>query len=138
MSATFTMYGREFMQKALFTPTEFLPIANLQVALCRSAPAANAAVSQLLEPSTLDGYARVNYSTGAGKWAPTGFAEFYNVDEIVFGAAAADWGWISGFALLDPLAGQCVVVGSLSTPFVATLGAIPKLEAGAISLGLYD
>ena len=140
MSATFTMYGREFMQKAVFTPADYVAIASMQVALCKRAPAANASVAQLTEPAALDGYARATYPTSANKWASTGFAEFYNVDSIMFNPVSAllGWGWISGFALIDPVAGQCVVVGSLSTPFVATLGTIPTLEAGAISLGLYD
>ena len=75
MSATFTMYGREFMQKALFTPDNYTMITNLEVALCRFAPAANASISQLTEPTVVgSGYARAVYGTGHGTLASTGVA----------------------------------------------------------------
>lgn len=138
MSATFTMYGRDLMLRAIFAPDLFTPVTTLAVALTRTVPATNASIEQLMEPDAELGYARAVYPVSPGKWASTGFAELYNVDVITFDQVTSPWGRIAGFALLDVPAGQCVAVGSLANPFQATSGMIPKLDGGAVMLGLYD
>jgi len=137
MSSTFTMYGRQQMLRALLTPDAFTPPTSLQVALCLQVPPANAAASQLIEPTSAD-YARQDYPVDMAHWAPTNFGELYNTVKITFGQAAQPWGWIQGLALVDPVAGQCVSVGSVAEPYQTTIGMIPYLDAGAIVLGIYD
>ena len=138
MGSTFTMYGRGQMLKAILDPTSYAPINVFGVALCRYPPPNNASIDQIIEPDTSLGYARTTYPTTADMWIPTGFAEYYNLDEITFPQVASDWGLVSGWALLDNQAGQCVAVGSLANPFIATTGMIPRLDPGSIMLGLYD
>jgi len=138
MGSTFTMYGRGQMLQAMLNPDDYAPVATYGVALTRYPPANNSSIDQLIEPDATLGYARASYPTTAAKWVSTGFAEFYNVDPIEFAQVTSDWGLISGWALLDVLAGQCVAVGSLGNPFSAVSGMIPVLDSGAIMLGLYD
>lgn len=136
--STFTMYGRGQMLKALLDPTGYAPINVFGVALCRYAPPNNASIDQIIEPDEILGYERATYPTTAEMWVSTGFAEYYNLDPITFPQVQADWGLISGWALLDNQAGQCVAVGNLANPFIATTGMVPKLDSGSIMLGLYD
>lgn len=138
MSSTFTMFGRDHMLKAMVTPDAFVPIDELQVALCRSVPPANAVAAQLVEP-VATAYVRQVYPTGALYWAPSGFGEYFNTAQITWPQVEVEeWGLIRGYALVDATSGQCVQVGTVKNPFRATVGYIPKFEPGTVMLGIYD
>lgn len=135
MGSTFTMYARELMLRRLLIPEIDAP---LQIALTRSIPVTNATAAQLVEPTT-GGYIRQDYSAGLTWWAPSGFGELYNTSEVVYPQVGIEgWGLIRGWAVLDPVSGQCISVGSILDPFAAVPGMIPKLAPGVILLGLYD
>lgn len=138
MPSTLTMFGRRFLMRALLTPDTYVPITEVEIALTRSIPVANAAASQLLEPTALS-YARQTYPTGSIYWAPTNFGELYNTTLITFDQIQAEeWGWIRGYAIIDPTSQQCLDVGSLKVPFRGVIGMVPKLEPGSVMLGIYD
>ena len=71
-------------------------------------------------------------------WGETGFAELYNLDDLVFNEVTDDWGLIVGFALADTSSGQCLAVGGLSEPFEAVVSMEPTIEPQGIVMGLYD
>lgn len=138
MPSTFTMYARRQLLKAMFTPEDFTAIEQVQVALCRTVPPANAAADQLVEPEA-DSYARQVYPTGALYWAPTNFGELYNTLTVQWDQIEVDkWGYMRGWAVLDPVSGQCLNVGSIMRPFLGEVGMVPKLEPGTLMLGIYD
>jgi hypothetical protein len=137
MSATFTMYGRELMLRAMLTPDAFTALGDMQVALTRTVPPANADATQLTEP-TVGGYARQVYPALLAYWAPTGFGELYNTQVITFPMITVNWGLVAGWALLDPISGQCLSVGSVQEPYSTIIGMVPRLDPGTMQLGIYD
>ena len=137
-SGTFTMFSRAKMLSGLLAPDTFVPLTSLLVALTRSIPVANSSALQLVEPTT-GGYARQSYVANAAHWAPTGFGELYNTMVVTFPqVTAAGWGLIRGWGLIDPTSGQCISVGPIMDPFVATAGMVPRLDPGVILLGIYS
>jgi hypothetical protein len=122
----------------VLTPETFVPLGDLEIALCATVPPANASVAQLEEP-TAASYARQVYPAGVEYWAPTEFGELYNTLTVEFPIVLEDsWGVVTGYALVDPVSGQCLSVGSLLEPYEATVGMVPRLEAGVLQLGIYD
>lgn len=138
MPSSFTMFARRQMLRAMFAPNTFTPLDEVQVALTLSIPPANVTAAQLLEPSSAS-YARVTYAIGSLNWAPTNFGEFFNAKRISFPTIAGEeWGMIRGWALIDPTSEQCLNVGSQQQPFRGIIGMTPRLEPGAVMLGIYD
>ena len=134
---SWTMFGREGMLGAYLTPDTVVPLGALQVALTRSIPVANAAANQLIEPNT-GGYARAAYYANGAHWSPTGFGEYANSLPIVFPEITASWGLIVGWALIDPVSGQCITVGEIADPYVAEMSTIAVISPGVLVLGSYD
>lgn len=138
MSSTFTMYGRQQMLLAYWSPDAGDVLSSAKVCLCTAVPPANAAVSQLQEPDTADGYARITVPMDSDNWGETGFAELYNLNSLIFNEVTDDWGLIVGFAIADTTSGQCLAVGSLAEPFAAITSMEPTIEPQGIVMGLYD
>ena len=137
-TGTFTMFTRGILMRGLLAPDIHTPLTALQIALTRSIPVANATALQLVEPTT-GGYVRQSYAVGSAWWSPSGFGEYYNTTVVTFPQVTLDgWGLIRGWAVIDPTSGQCISVGSVLDPFVASAGMIPRLDPGVILLGLYD
>ncbi len=138
MPSTFTMYARRQLLRGMFTPDVVTALEEVQVALTRTIPPANATEEQLVEPEA-DSYARQTYFTGSLYWAPTNFGELYNTATVQWEQIGAEeWGFMRGWAVLDPISGQCLNVGSIMRPFRGITGMEPKLEPGTLMLGLYD
>ena len=138
MASTFTQYGRALFLNAVFRPDSFTPVDEVEVALTRTVPPANASAAQLVEPDVAS-YTRQTYSTGSTFWAPSGFGEVYNTTLVQWAQIEADpWGLMRGWAVIDPVSEQCLGVGSIMRPFQATIGMVPKLDPGTLMLGIYD
>lgn len=137
MSSTFTMYGRQLMVALLLTPDAITPLTTMQVALTLTIPLANASQDQLVEP-TAASYARQSYTLGSANWGATGFAELFNLGQIAFPRVDEPWGVIRGWALVDPVAGQCLAVGSIDDPYEAVVGFVAQVDPGQLVLGIYD
>ena len=139
MSNTLTMYGRTLLMSALFTPDAFVLPTNVEVALCQRVPTANSPVDQLLEPDPASSYARQPYAFSAVHWGTSGFGDFVNLAQITYPLVdAGGWGMISGWALIDADAVECIAVGSALEPYLTELGLQPFIPAGAITLGIFD
>jgi hypothetical protein len=137
MPGNWTMYGRQLMICSLLTPDAVVALGSLQIALTTTVPVANASALQLEEPT--GSYQRQPYQASGTWWGPTGFGEIYNTHAVVFPTVTdASWGLIRGWALIDPVAGQCLAVGSIQDPFVADVGVAPQIEPGTLLLGNYD
>ena len=138
MPSTFTMYARRQLLRGMFTPDVVTALEEVQVALTRTIPPANATEEQLVEPEAAS-YVRQTYFVGSMFWAPTNFGELYNTATVQWAQIGAEeWGFMRGWAVLDPISGQCLNVGSIMRPFRGITGMEPKLEPGTLMLGLYD
>ena len=137
MGATWTMYCREAMLGSLLTPDTYVPLTTLELALTRAIPVANAYAGQLLEPEAVE-YHRAPYAAAGSHWIPTGFGEYTNTLPMTFPTVVTSWGLIVGWALVDPVSQQCLSVGSIQDPFVATAGMRPIIAPGVLLLGNYD
>lgn len=133
---TLTMYGRQLMVWGIWADdlVENWPW-DLTIALCRSIPVTNVATSQLVEPTEPE-YSRQDYQTGGSHWADDGFGGLFNTQEIRFPQVTNSWGFIYGYAIIDPLADMVIDTGALLEPFSADANLIPTIEPGTISLGL--
>jgi hypothetical protein len=131
------MYGRQLMLKAVYTPDDFTPITEVEVALTRSIAPNNVAVSQLVEPTAPE-YVRQPYPLDVAHWSPTSFGELYNSLTLTWPQVTVYWGWVSGWAIIEPVANQVLNAGALLAPFDGALGVVPFLDPGTLVLGLYD
>lgn len=131
------MYGRTLLLRAVFTPELVTLPTELEVALTRTVAPANASEDQLVEP-TLGGYARQVIALDGSHWAPNGFGDLYNTVTVTFPQVTVSWGLITGWALVDPVATQCVNTGALMEPMSTVIGMIPYIDPGALVLGIGD
>ena len=132
-----TMYGRKLVIQGLWAPELVTVPTSITIALTRSVPVTNADVSQLLEPTAPE-YTRVASLLGAAHWADDGYGGLYNIDELLFPQVNVSWGFIYGYAIIDPLASMVIDAGALMEPFTADVNLIPTIEPGTIMLGLSD
>ena len=137
MPGNFTMYGREKLLAGMLLPDVTTAMSGLAIALTAEVPPSNVDVSQLVEPAAAE-YSRVTYGVGSAHWALSGFGEIYNTQEVDFATVVTDWGWLSGWALIDTDADHVINAGALLDPFTAVIGGTPFLAPGTISMGLYD
>lgn len=138
MPNTLSMYARDLAIRALLTPGESPVITELEVALTRTVAPNNASLSQIVEP-TADLYARQPYFLGSTYWAPTGFGSLYNTQSVVWPMVMLEsWGYVAGWALIDPVALQVVNAGSLLMPYEPITGNTPRLDPGAMIVGFTD
>lgn len=141
MSLVLTTYGRQAMVTQWWVRDLADATTSVWVAYTVNVPPANADGSQLEEPDPADGYGRLEIPLDSGHWAPTGFGEIFNALEDFFPSPTSDWGFISGLALLDDGAvglGNVVATGVVAEPFRCPVGTTPRLDVGAITIGLYE
>lgn len=131
------MYGRSQLLRLMFTPEAASAPASVEIALTRFVAPANATAAQLIEPDVGD-YARQPYGIGLVHWAPTGFGELYNTTKITWPQLSASWGLITGWAVIEPVSGQCLNAGALQEPIATVIGMVPFVDPGALILGLED
>jgi hypothetical protein len=116
MPGLLSMYGRDAVLGAFFTPELTVPPDTLWIALCTVVPTPGDTGSDLLEPDD-EAYSRAAYPTGGDWWAPTGRGGITNTQEVFFPSPAADWGLIEGWALCDDTTGgQTFYVGDFLVP----------------------
>jgi hypothetical protein len=137
---TFTMYGRTLLLRSVFTADVVTVPASLEVALTNTVPPANSAEDQLVEPdSATTNYVRQTYALTSVQWAPSGFGDLYNTLKISYPQVGSPaWGVLNGWALVDPVSGQCVNAGALLEPIATVTGMIPFLDPGTLVLGIAD
>lgn len=138
MPNTLTMFSRDLAIRSLLTPADVTPLTDLEVALTKTIAPNNADITQIVEP-TADLYTRQPYFLGALYWAPTGFGALYNTVGVVWPMVLEEfWGYIAGWALIDPTSNSVINTGSLLAPYEAITGMTPKLPPGSMICGIYD
>jgi len=124
---------------------------NLSLALCSGVPvdadiggiAAGGNAGRIPEIAVGGGYIRKSlgapgntvFSIPSGTVTPT----TTNVDAIEFAQATADWGYISGIAIVDATGwglGNVLLYGALTTPRIVTNGDIFRFNAGDIDISM--
>ncbi|HEY5727422.1 MAG TPA: hypothetical protein VIV08_02300 [Acidimicrobiia bacterium] len=138
MPNTMTMYTRDLGIRALFTPSDYVPITSLEVALTRHVAPNNADLSQIVEP-TDPLYERQPYGLDSAYWAPTGFGTLYSTQLVEWTMVLENtWGLIAGWVLIDPVGGQVINTGSIIRPYEASTGITPRLPPGSMVVGFSD
>lgn len=121
--AAFSSWAETQIINHIFRTASFTKPTTLAIALTQNVPAAsdtgNLVVGQ--EIANAGSYARQTLNPADANWSPpannngiTG-----NSGAITFPAATANWGWISGVAILDNIgygSGDMIVYGALQTP----------------------
>ena len=131
------------MLRALFTTDVASTPASLQFAVCYTVPVMNAVGEQLDEPPLFaetgdaSGYSRGEVSTTSASWGVSDFGEMYNVSEISIGTPTIEWGALYGWALVDPLTDETIVVGELTDPLEPVIGTELKVPVASLVIGLY-
>lgn len=142
MSGVATLQLREDMLKRYWRG-EALEYDRVQVALCRTVPAANASLSQLDEP-TGGAYARVTaVFPSTSYWVLGTGGEISLGLTLTFPTASASWGLIPGWALLSAKSAGAytqtvLALGRLTQPLRVIAGIRPRLQPGSISFSLLD
>lgn len=141
MAGTISLAFRNRLLQAYFTPDAFVGDESLFVAVTRTVALANDSGLNLTEPDAA-AYARPQIDLTSNWWALSGAGEMYNTTDIDFAPpdAGDDWGYLSGWALLDaPDSGVVLAVGSLIQPLVFTSD-LPYLSISpqGVTVGLYD
>lgn len=115
----------------------------IAVALCSGAPPDSATGATIAELPNAGAYARTQLNPLDANWSytqdPAGSGLVKNLSDITFTAASADWGWVSGIALVTSAtygAGNYVIGGLLTTPKLVGSGDQLKLSTGNISIFL--
>lgn len=139
MSATHTLFGREQLLAAVYTPDVYTPPAGLWIALTLLVPGTNDDGTTIIEPDPSTGYERLSIGVGSAHWQPSGAGELTQVNSGTMPALTADTGLIVGYAVVDAAAigaGNAYIVGDLPQPIQGTSGI--ALFVGGITNGLYD
>ena len=132
-------YCQELLKASANRDTYTPAYTAFQLALTLDFPPLNADVTQLNEPPTGVGYARVAVPYNTANWTPSGFREITQALDINFPTATGYWGNLYGWALMTTEATpNMVALGNLVTPLRVITGIQPMIPAGSISLGLYD
>ena len=133
----FSVRMRTNLLRGTFTPDAFTPPSEVQIALTTKVPLANSSVDELAEPIA-DEYVRQTYPIGDAYWDETGFGELFNLEVVIFPTVLTTWGTIRGWAMVNQETNQCMVVGELINSFIAVTGMVPILDAGVITIGIYE
>tara|TARA_Y100000310_G_scaffold305020_1_gene344777 strand:- start:1274 stop:1714 length:441 start_codon:yes stop_codon:yes gene_type:complete len=119
---------------------------NLSLALCSGVPVDANTGSNIPEITgdhaggayvrkSLGAPANATFSIPSGTVTPT----TTNVSAIEFAQATADWGYISGVAIVDATGwglGNVLLYGALTTPRIVTNGDIFRFNAGDIDISM--
>lgn len=116
-----------------------LPYTQLQFALTRRIPPANAAANQLDEPVGLS-YARVStVFPSSVVWLGGPSDEMTLNVALLFPTATGTWGTINGWAMVSNGATPLVLAtGQVPRPLRVISGIRPRLPIGAVSFSLLD
>lgn len=138
MPAGNTQWANQQMLAAFYSPDTFVPITSAQLALCLAMPVRTATVD-LIQEVTAPEYTRATLPMSAATWVGTGFGELTNRNDIVYPTVTSDtWGGVVAWALLDPVSGNCMNVGSLDNPNEPLVGQTVRIFAGTLVIGIYD
>lgn len=134
MSAVVTSYGATYILNAFFGRRQ-TPPASYWVALCTSAPGAQADGSLLVEPDPGAGYARTLLTSDTYSFAAAATGVIQTASDIVFPVATADWVTATHVALCDAQQGGNVYLyGALSIPRKVLNGDVCRIPAGLLHL----
>ena len=126
--ANFSNYAESGILNWLFrtNTNNYARPLNLSFALCTNVPVKTSTGASCYELPNANGYARVNLGAPANALftditvnGPGGSGYISNVSAISFPAATADWGMVSGIAVVDSGTygtGNIIVYAALATP----------------------
>lgn len=137
MSGTLTTGFRRRILDHVFRGVP-LGTPGFDIALTRRVASANAAVSQLDEPTGL-GYARPRITLDTTDWLLTLAGEVANAADVFFPVASGTWGTVAGWAWVSVETSPIVcAVGTLVQPYRIISGQRPKIGPQQMSAALYD
>jgi len=114
---------------------------NLWLALCGRPGIRTSTISTLDEIPHGNGYSRVNI-TGSNLWSiptqPNISGNMFNQQQINFPAAQSNWGWVSGWAILDNSgdgAGNILFMGCPTAKYILP-GDVAKFVTGSLQINI--
>lgn len=140
--ANFSDYTESGLIQHLFRTGSFAKPTSLAIALCSGVPQDSNTGVTIPELANAGNYSR--YLIGA----PSDAAFLYqglngtteNTSGIAWAAASANWGWVSGFAIVDSATygqGNVIMHGALTTAKFVTAGDIMTIPSGNIDIFVY-
>jgi len=119
--AAFSDYVESGLINHLLRTGTFAKPPNISIALCSNVPVDASTGANCSELPNSNGYARFNMGAPAdASWAAPGASGYtYNLSQLTFNQATADWGYVSGVAIVDSGvygAGNVLMYGALTTP----------------------
>jgi hypothetical protein len=113
--------------------------STLAFALLRNPPTDGMTGATIPEVSNAGGYARQTLNPSSSNWLdPIGTDGLcYNHQQVLFPTATADWGWVSGVAILDSAtygAGNVWIHGTLTTPKLIGVGDAFRFASGDLDI----
>lgn len=112
-------YAQSGLYNHFFRAATFGKPATIAIALVTNTPRENDTGASMAEVANANGYARVTNASGDTYWRHFIPGSGDNLVEIAFPTATADWGYVSGVAILDSAthgAGNLLMQGPLPTP----------------------
>lgn len=115
--------------------------STVAIALCRNVPLESQTGTTIPEIANAGSYARYAITQNNSNWteytqvATSGFSE--NSVEFLFTTASADWGMVSGWAIVDSVthaSGNSWMCGSFPTPRDIRSGDAVVIRAGALDI----
>lgn len=137
MPSNVSDYGADYIAGAFFGQQFALPTTYYLAMLTVIPDPANSG-SQLTEPSTSNGYARLSITNTTAVWGTVAGGVVANTATLSFGVATTnDWGSIVGYALCDAAtAGNVYLYGVLETPRYVAVGQTARFDPGLLTFSV--
>ena len=111
--------------------------STISIALCANVPGEGSHGGSMFEVANAGSYARTVHSSGDVFWNHLSAGSGSNIAQVTFTQATADWGYVSGIALVDSStygAGNIIMYGSLVTPRIVLNGDQFKFNAANLTV----
>src|SRR5678815_231524 len=125
----------------LLRTTSMTKPSTIAIALCSNVPVETSTGANCSELANTGSYARIPNASGDVFWShgngATGQGSGNNIAQVTFVQATADWGYVSGIALVDSAtygAGNVIMYGALVTPRIVLNGDQFKFNANNLTV----
>lgn len=130
-------YAQSGLYNHFFRGATFSKPSTIAIALLTNVPRENDTGATIAELPNTNGYTRVNHASGDAYWRHFIPGSGDNLVEIAFPPATADWGMVSGVAVLDSAthgAGNLLMQGALPSPRDIKSGDVYRFAVGTFDV----
>lgn len=131
--SSLTVWGAAEFTRMMFGKRSALPDAYYLALCLDGSPNIHITGSDLIEPATTAGYARLQLNNTGAVWGHDGQTSAYNVAKLSYPNATTGWGRIWWWALCNSaVAGQIYAYGLFTEPLAVIAGDNAVIPAGAL------